>query len=784
MWQVKSLKADNIQTFKKLDYEINQGVTTLIFGVNNDNAIQLSNGSGKSGILEILTVGLRGAPLRPVRIDEVINDEESKGYVEIELFNNETDELLRISRILYKKSSNVVSLYMERGGKPVDKNEYTQSSVAEYNSFIFDKLGITEEELLNNFILSKHRYVSFLDASDRDKKEMINKLSNAVIIDPAIERLSNDVKLKEDEDEELSLLLSSNSGSIEVLNNQIEKMKTENASISKEKKIKEIELELAEINDSVYVIKSKLKNNETELADLQKSEDAIAVSFENKDLYKIDEELKSKREVHSDNIKVSEVIDQSRRLLIDGLDELDELNEESIKAIELKEKIEDEILSIKNKYNEVNKKSDDLKDKIQKTKDKNKEVSEELNNKYIELLEKHKKINEESWEINKKIGIFEDDVRQLNGIVAGKITCPKCEYEFLLDEEMSLEVALKKLQEKQKEIDALMEEKSATNRKKNKYAKSVQKSEEDIANNKLELNKELLVLDSMFTPIQNELREIGDNLSKKEDSILDIRRKLGQIEKKIENVTSDSIDRIEEYLDFIFNENKNEKTKLNRDLRFAEQSIVQLNEGIKQINESNVSDTIMGLELELNKYLEKQKELHNQKDDIKIEINQLKQQENIFSDFKTHLANTKIEALNAEINSFLESFGTDISVKLSGYSKTKSGKIRDRISVSVLRNGIDFGSFAKMSEGEKSTVYLATILAHQKLINMSAPSTKGLDLLVIDEILDTVDEGGLIQMLNTIGDKGITSLIVSHGRVAENHPYTLVVTKENGVSEI
>lgn len=66
MWQVKSLKADNIQTFKKLDYEINQGVTTLIFGVNNDNAIQLSNGSGKSGILEILTIGLRGAPLRPV----------------------------------------------------------------------------------------------------------------------------------------------------------------------------------------------------------------------------------------------------------------------------------------------------------------------------------------------------------------------------------------------------------------------------------------------------------------------------------------------------------------------------------------------------------------------------------------------------------------------------------------------------------------------------------------------------------------------------------------------
>ena len=154
MWNLTRIKAKNFQTFKDIDIDVMQNRTSLIFGENRDNLIQKSNGSGKSGIIEAITVGTRGTPMRNVRIDEIINDKENSASVTVEYFNDETNELLSIRRKLFRKSSNEVSIYMERDGSPVDPAEYEQSSVGEYNKFIFDTLGITEDEFLNNFVLS------------------------------------------------------------------------------------------------------------------------------------------------------------------------------------------------------------------------------------------------------------------------------------------------------------------------------------------------------------------------------------------------------------------------------------------------------------------------------------------------------------------------------------------------------------------------------------------------------------------------------------------------------
>ena len=69
----------------------------------------------------------------------------------------------------------------------------------------------------------------------------------------------------------------------------------------------------------------------------------------------------------------------------------------------------------------------------------------------------------------------------------------------------------------------------------------------------------------------------------------------------------------------------------------------------------------------------------------------------------------------------------------------KSGKVREKISISLLRDGVDCGSFGKFSAGEAARVNLATILAMQKLVNANCDDEKGLDLLVLDEILEAVD---------------------------------------------
>ena len=160
------------------------------------------------------------------------------------------------------------------------------------------------------------------------------------------------------------------------------------------------------------------------------------------------------------------------------------------------------------------------------------------------------------------------------------------------------------------------------------------------------------------------------------------------------------------------------------------------------------------------------------------------EQEQYFIQFKTYLANTKIEALAQVTNDFLENIGSDIRICFSGYTVLKTGKVREKISISLLRDGMECGSFGKFSAGEAARVNLATILAMQTLVNGNCEEDKGLDLLVLDDILEAVDEAGLSSMFAALNRLGITALVVSHGNVAEGYPYKLLITKENGESKI
>ena len=72
----------------------------------------------------------------------------------------------------------------------------------------------------------------------------------------------------------------------------------------------------------------------------------------------------------------------------------------------------------------------------------------------------------------------------------------------------------------------------------------------------------------------------------------------------------------------------------------------------------------------------------------------------------------------------------------------------------------------------------------QKMINTSADTDKGLDLLVLDEILEAVDEAGLASMFAALNKLELTALIVSHGNIAESYPHVLKIIKENGESRI
>ena len=72
MWKLKSVYLENIVSFRDATLNIEQGVATLIFGRNEDNASQPCNGSGKSSLVEAISFGLTGEQLRKVKtIDEI-----------------------------------------------------------------------------------------------------------------------------------------------------------------------------------------------------------------------------------------------------------------------------------------------------------------------------------------------------------------------------------------------------------------------------------------------------------------------------------------------------------------------------------------------------------------------------------------------------------------------------------------------------------------------------------------------------------------------------------------
>lgn len=189
-------------------------------------------------------------------------------------------------------------------------------------------------------------------------------------------------------------------------------------------------------------------------------------------------------------------------------------------------------------------------------------------------------------------------------------------------------------------------------------------------------------------------------------------------------------------VDEAYKSNERQKGSLNEDIKSAEGAIETIETTIRQIQEHSPTAVLESLKSSLEEYRKQSAKTLKRKNHVEEELQTLSRQEQNFIEFKTYLANTKIEALGSITNEFLENIGSDIRIKFSGYTVLKSGKVREKISVSLVRAGLDCGSFGKFSAGEAARVNLATILAMQKMINTSADTDKGLDLLVLDEILE------------------------------------------------
>lgn len=359
---------------------------------------------------------------------------------------------------------------------------------------------------------------------------------------------------------------------------------------------------------------------------------------------------------------------------------------------------------------------------------------------------------------------LEKENKGLENQLQGNITCPKCTHEFNLQE---------------KDFD-------------------ITKAKSTIEANK----KRILVIDK-------EVQEIGDNILEYDEVFQEIEKRKGEVNDKVKK-RADGIRKQISDLDQVEGEWKDVKTELDKEKKVYDDKTQELEgkisrtERLIKVQQNNLESsegviesykeklkTVGVVDKVKIKEIEEQIKLQEEKKETLLEQLEtlMKEKQEIdswitnFKNFKSHLANQSISNITDYTNYFLKSISSNITIKVDGYKMLSNGKLKEEITTVVYKDGFEKGSYGKFSAGERGRVEICSILALRELINLNS-TTGGLDLLICDEILDSVDTLGLELLIESLQDLNQTILIVSQNEINSLSENTILIRKENSISSI
>lgn len=769
MWILTKVQAKNLCAFKDMEFSPAQQHTTLIFGHNMDDDSQQSNGSGKSALLEAIAIAITGETMRDAKMDEIINDAEDSASIEVMLYNDELHRTLEVKRNIFRKKPQEVIVNMYVG--EAEQQPVTMPSVTEYNKYILDQLGLSRDDIYANFILTEGKYSSFLSAPDRMKKEIINRFSNGIMVDESIAALEEDMIPVEDDLKKSETNVATCTGRVEALQEQINTAINE-ANERSQKKAERIEgwkQQISNLRASIREQQAKI-NAANDMLDKQDIVDKKREALEDskKDIVACSNELLPMLKevglgIDTDYVSV---VEQSKEKLARLNNDMATLTKE-MKAIDKKlqtsKAFQDKLQS---KYKTFESTFDT---KYQKVTDKINKLLDDVRN--LESTNQGLK----TQRIN-----LDKDIAELQKQLAGVIVCPNCKHEFTLAGNIDITETRQKMQDRQGEVNDILQTIDKNNDniiKLTDEGRETRKKQTELNDSKSDWSMKLTDASTSVNAIQREMNEASSRLEV-------LRHEVDAVTASISNARNSFFDDVFDVIDQAYKTQDNIINQAELAIKNAQGAIQSYEESINEINNSSETDVIKTLKDSKAKYEKELDKAIDNKQKVEKKLNDYKLQEATFVEFKTHLANTKIDALSHITNEFLEAIDSNIRIAFSGYTVLKSGKVRDKISISLIRDGVDCGSFGKFSKGERARVNLANILALHKLTNLNCESGKGLNLLVLDEILDGTDERGLTNIFEALNQLQITALVVTHTNIAENYPYKVVVTKHNGVSRI
>jgi DNA repair exonuclease SbcCD ATPase subunit len=244
---IKKLRISNFQSWEKLEFNINSGITS-IDGYNIDD--DCSEGSGKSAVINALCWLAYGEIPKDVKVDEVIRRGQ-KGCSGVLTLDHPVYQSINRSR-----NPNQVYLLTNSGEKITGKD------ARETQELINDILGMSFKTFCMSCYFSQNQHSKFISATPEEKSKILSEILNLLTFDKAYKKAHELLKIEKSSYDSLMTTRTS----LEVEQKHIEELIdiADKRIVEREaqalKKIKEIETRILDLNLSITNTADKIDN--------------------------------------------------------------------------------------------------------------------------------------------------------------------------------------------------------------------------------------------------------------------------------------------------------------------------------------------------------------------------------------------------------------------------------------------------------------------------------------------------------------------------------------------
>lgn len=180
-----SIKANNFRSYDKLELEFNHLGLTLLLGVNKSSDNDSSNGSGKTSVMYVALFALFGELPDGSKGDDVIKLDKGKNCLAQVTFKH-LKHTFTIKR--YRKDSE----YKNKIILLKDDKDITLSTNKETDNKITELLGFGYDTFMNTIMFSPEKVDSFVSSTDKQRKTMLEELTNTNIYKQAEKMVKDD----------------------------------------------------------------------------------------------------------------------------------------------------------------------------------------------------------------------------------------------------------------------------------------------------------------------------------------------------------------------------------------------------------------------------------------------------------------------------------------------------------------------------------------------------------------------------------------------------------------